>query len=285
VVEEAAHGANGIVFRARSGPVALAATVSQVDGRGRAARELAALTAMAAADLGRAPRPLGVTRLDGVDVLFSEWCDGLPLPEAPPPGTEVWERVAEAYAEVRGRCDATGLEPTVLGVDFAQVVEDLRRRLRLFDDPDGERVASAAERSVPADLPPARPALVHCEASLANFLLGEDGELTIVDWENSGSGDACFDPANVVTAPQHAQHPPEAWDGLFVRHAQALGDERLAGRTRAHARVMAAWWVVRLRQEQAAPTRRLAGVAALAGDLLGERLQRCEERAAAVLGL
>lgn len=259
--------------------------MSQVDERGRAAREHAALSALSEAGLERAPAAYGIVRSDGLDVLFSEWREGEPLDDAPPPESPAWRDVVDAYAEVHGRCDPGSLRPTVLGVDLAQVVEDMRARLRLFDDGEGTRVVEAAERRIPDRLPPRRRALVHCEASLANFVRAADGSLTIVDWENSGLGDACFDPANIVLAPQHAHRELAAWDELFVRHARLLGDEGLARRTRAHAEVLAAWWVVRLRQERAAPTPRLAGVASAVRDSLEQRLSACEERAAAVLGL
>lgn len=55
-----------------------------------------------------------------------------------------------------------------------------------------------------------------------------------------------------MLAPQHARYDLAARDELFVGHTRLLGDERLADRTRAHAIVMVAWWVVRLRQERAA---------------------------------
>jgi aminoglycoside phosphotransferase (APT) family kinase protein len=282
-VAEVARGSNGIVFRAKSATQDLAAKVSQIDGRGRAGRELEALTTIWAAGHAYVPRPLGVVREGSVDVLITAWCDDEPLPDSPPPAATAWGAIAEAYAAVHGIPVGPSLEPTVLGVDLAQVVEDMRGRLRLFDCPTGEAVAIAAERSVPPGLPPSRRSLVHCEASLRNFLGGTDGSLTIVDWENSGLGDPCFDPANLVMAPQHARHELMDWDELFVRHATLLGDVRLAQRTHAHARVMAAWWVIRLQQELAAPTPRLKGVASPARELLAQRLAACEERAAKLL--
>jgi aminoglycoside phosphotransferase (APT) family kinase protein len=283
--EEVARGANGIVFRVRSATDDFAAKVSQVDARGRAARELAALQAAHDAGLSCMPRPVRVLRTRDVDVLFSGWCEGSPLEEAPPPGAPAWDAIVEAYSAVHRLSDLGALRPTVLGVDLAQVVEDMRSRLVLFADGVAESFAAAAERSVPHDLPPARTSLVHCEASLSNFLRGSDGRLTIVDWENSGTGDPCFDVANVVMAPQHAWHDLALWDELFVRHAELLGDVRLAERTRVHAHVMAAWWVVRLRQELAAPTPRLPGVTPFGSELLDQRLARCEERAVKLLRL
>jgi len=282
-IEEAARGSNGIVFRVRSASEDLAAKVSQVDGRARATRELAALKAGWEARIACMPRPVGVVREGDVDVLFTGWSDGAPLEESPPPGSEAWDEIVEAYAAVHRRSRSWALRPAVLGVDLGQVVEDMRSRLELFDDAVASSFATAAKRHVARDLPPARPTLVHCEASLSNFLRGKDGELTVVDWENSGIGDPCFDAANIVMAPQHARHDLSSWDELFSRHARMLGDDRLAERSRAHAVVMAAWWVVRLRQELAAPTPRLRGVVPFGTAPLEERLARCEERAARLL--
>ncbi|HET7758477.1 MAG TPA: phosphotransferase [Gaiellaceae bacterium] len=239
-----------VVFRVRSASDVLAAKVSQVDERERAAREDAALRVLAEAGLGCAPAPQGVVRVDGLDVLFSEWVEGKPLEEAPPGDSPAWRAVVDAYAEVRRSSDLR-LAPTVLGVDLPQIAEDAQAapavRRRRWRPRRGPREASHAGR--PAAAPP-RP--LHCEASLANFLRGSGGSLTIVDRENSGLGDACFDPANIVLAPQQARYDPAARDELYVGHARLLGDERLADRTRAHAIVMVAWWVVRLRQERAA---------------------------------
>jgi aminoglycoside phosphotransferase (APT) family kinase protein len=179
----------------------LAAKVSQVDERERAAREDAALRLLADAGLGYAPAPQGVVWVDGLDVVFSEWVEGRPLEEAPQSDSPVWRAVVDAYAEVHRGSDPRSLAPTVLGIGLPQIVEDMRRRLRLFDDGDGDRVVDLARRRIPDDLPTPRHALVHCEASLANFLRGSGRSLSIDDWENSGLGDACFDPANIVLAP------------------------------------------------------------------------------------
>jgi aminoglycoside phosphotransferase (APT) family kinase protein len=283
-VEEAARGSNGIVFRVRSVSDDLAAKVSQVDERSRAARELASLEAGRDAGLACMPRPAGVTREGDVDVLFTGWCDGTALEdESPPPEAPVWGAIVEAYAAVHRLTGSPTLRPAVLGVDLAQVVEDMRARLGLFEDAVAGSFTAAAERLAARALPPATPSLVHCEASLSNFLRGADGGLTIVDWENSGAGDPSFDAANIVMPPQHAHHDLTSWDDLFISHAEKLGDVRLAERTRVYARVMAAWWVVRLRQELAAPTPRLPGVASFGSESLEERLARCEERAARIL--
>jgi hypothetical protein len=105
--------------------------------------------------------------------------------------------------------------------------------------------------------------------------------VTIVDWENSGRGDPCFDVANVVSTPQLAGHDLSGWDGLFAEHAELLGDASLADRTRAHARVMSAWWVVRLHQELTAPTPRLPGIERQQG--VEQLAALCEVRAAELL--
>ena len=287
-VEEVARGSNGIVFRARSGAEDLAAKVSQLDERDRAGRELAAFELLARRGVTVAPEPKGVVRMpDGVPVavLFAGWRPGAPVGQPPGPRSPVWQSILEAYAAVhRVELDGVRLRPAMLGVDVHQVVEDMRRRARLNGDRASEPLIDAAGRSIESTLPTGQARrLVHCDANLANVLL-EGERTTIVDWENSGWGDPCFDIANIVLTPQLADQPLADWEPLFAAHAELLGDASLADRTRTHARLMAAWWVVRLRQELAAPTPRLPGVVRFGDTSTEERLARCEERADLVLG-
>jgi thiamine kinase-like enzyme len=74
-------------------------------------------------------------------------------------------------------------------------------------------VAAALARS-PRPLAPA-----HVDASAANFLLGGDGRLWLVDWEFSSMADPAWDPASVLM--QRAVHDDEAAQ-RFV--AAVLGD-------------------------------------------------------------
>jgi thiamine kinase-like enzyme len=74
-------------------------------------------------------------------------------------------------------------------------------------------VAAALARS-PRPLVPA-----HVDASAANFLLGGDGRLWLVDWEFSSMADPAWDPASVLM--QRAVHDDEAAQ-RFV--AAVLGD-------------------------------------------------------------
>jgi thiamine kinase-like enzyme len=74
-------------------------------------------------------------------------------------------------------------------------------------------VAAALARS-PRPLAPA-----HVDASAANFLLGGDGRLWLVDWEFSSMADPAWDPASVLM--QRAVHDDEA-ARRFV--AAVLGD-------------------------------------------------------------
>ena len=287
-VEEVARGSNGIVFRVRSGEEDLAAKVSQLDERDRAGRELAAFELLARRGVAVAPEPKGVVRSpDGVPVavLFAGWRSGSPVERPPEPDAPLWRPILEAYAAVhRVELDGAALRPAMLGVDVHQVVADMRSRARLNGDTASEPLIDAAESSVESTLPANQARrLVHCDANLANVLL--DGErTTIVDWENSGWGDPCFDVANVVMTPQLADRSLADWEPLFAAHAELLGDGSLADRTRAHARLMAAWWVVRLRQELAAPTPRLPGVARFGDASTRDRLARCEDRARDLFG-
>jgi hypothetical protein len=82
--------------------------------------------------------------------------------------------------------------------------------------------------------------------------------------------------------PQLAEVDVSEWDNLF---AELFGDAGLAERTRSHARVLAVWWAVRLRQELVAPTWRLAGVEHLHEPSTERLAALCERRAAALLGL
>ena len=287
-VEEVTRGSNGIVFRVRSDAEDLAAKVSQLDERDRAGRELAAFELLARRRVAVAPEPKGVVRSpDGVPVavLFAGWRSGAPVKKPPEPEAPVWRPILEAYAAVhRVELDGTALRPAMLGVDVQQVVEDMRARARLNGDTASEPLIDAAAGSLEPTLSTSRARrLVHCDANLANVLL--DGErTTIVDWENSGWGDPCFDVANIVMTPQLADRSLAEWEPLFVAHAELLGDAALADRTRAHARLMAAWWVVRLRQELTAPTPRLPGVARFRDSSTKERLALCEQRAHALFG-
>jgi len=93
-----------------------------------------------------------------------------------------------------------------------------------------------------------------------SLVLVDETGVTILDWENSGWGDPCFDVGDLVASPKLLGRDVEELEQLIELHAERLGDARLAARTRAHARLMVAWWVVRLQQELSAPTPRLEGV-------------------------
>ena len=289
VVTEAARGYNGIVFRARSADADLAVKVSQLDERDRAGREHDSFALLADRGVTVAPEPKGVVRSPGgipVAVLLAGWRSGNPVEQEPAPSSPVWRAIVEAYAAVhKVELDGANVRAAVLGVDLPQVVGDMRRRAKAGGDTTSEPLIDAAERSIEPAPPTGRGRrLIHCDANLANVLI--DGErTTIVDWENSGWGDPCFDVANIVMTPQFADRPFAGWEPLFATHAELLGDDALADRTRAHARVMAAWWVVRLRQEISAPTPRLAGVVRPDEVSREERLARCEERALELLEL
>lgn len=283
-ITEVARGYNGIVFRARSADYDLAAKVSRIDERDRAGRELDALGLLQGRHQPVAPEPVGVVRSpDGIPVaiLLAGWLPGMPVEHAPAPHSGVWSNIIETYASIHAQelYDLhPSLRPAVLGVDVGQVVTDMRGRA----DGTHDALIDAADASIPATLPTGLSRrLIHCDANLANVLL--DGSAKIVDWENSGWGDPCFDIANIVMTPQLADRSLEDWEPLFVKHAGILGDPRLAERTRAHALVMAAWWVVRLRQEIATPTARLSGVERPDIQTRKELLEKCEERAAALL--
>ena len=284
-ISEEARGYNGIVFRARSVDQDLAAKVSQIDERDRAGRELDALALLGDSQLRIAPEPIGVVRSpDGIPVaiLLASWLPGTPVEHAPPTDSDVWLTLAESYASIHALelSAHTSLRPAVLGVDLKHVVDDMRRRVSGTSDP----LIAAAEASISATLPTGQSRrLIHCDANLANVLRAES--LMIVDWENSGWGDPCFDVANIIMTPQLADRSLDDWEPLFVKHAELLGDPMLAERTHAHARVMAAWWVIRLRQEIAAPTPRLSGVERSDLQTQEELLEKCEERASALLAM
>jgi hypothetical protein len=141
-LKEIARGHNGIVFRARSSTEDLAAKVSQVDERGRAAREAAALELLSESAV--APRLVGVVHESegiAVDVLLTGWCDGAPVEAAPSAESPVWSAIVRTYARVH-RLEARG-NPAVLGVDLAQVVDDMRRRATTLKEPPRALIEAA----------------------------------------------------------------------------------------------------------------------------------------------
>jgi thiamine kinase-like enzyme len=76
------------------------------------------------------------------------------------------------------------------------------------------RTVESALARAPRPLAPA-----HVDASVANFLLGEDGRLWLVDWEFSSMADPAWDPASVL---MHRAPDDDAAARDFV--AAVLGD-------------------------------------------------------------
>jgi aminoglycoside phosphotransferase (APT) family kinase protein len=250
-LERAAAGANGVVYRVERGGELLAAKVSAVDERDRGGREWAALRALRRAGLAVAPEPFHLEREPSglpVTVLVEEWIDGKRV-EVPP------AELADVLAGVH-RVEPDGCPDAVLGVGPVQVLGDLRRRAEGLDATGVERVAAAAANAVGATAP-RRPGLLHVDGNVDNLVATADG-LRILDWENAGTGDPCFDVADFCVHPSAPALPA----GLPERHAEALGHPELARRTRAYVSLLVAWWVVLLRRELASPRPRLAGTRA-----------------------
>lgn len=259
VVSLAARGHNGVVYRAQSDTCILAAKVSNIDGRDRAGREKKALAAIGALQdrgvpevIATASRPNGL----GIDVVLMTWCEGTPLHASPPTTSPLWERIVHALAEIHNLPIVEPLPEAVLGVSPRQVVEDMRVRLVPSDD----QLFARAARSVPDTLPPGPRSVIHCDANLENVLVADDGSITIVDWENAGLGDPCFDVGDLLASPALVTRDPAELAPLAKLHAQLAGDERLVERTLLYSQLMIAWWVIRLRQELRSPVPRLDGV-------------------------
>lgn len=283
-IELAARGFNGIVYRARADDDDLAAKVSRLDDRDRVGREVDALETLGALGYTGVPKLVGAIReIEDmpVAVVLMGWRQGEPLAAPPAPGSSVWAHVVRALAEIHmlEPVGGSSLRDAVLGLSLDQVVEDMLRRTH----GSSELVVRAAE-GVPRSLPPARRSLIHCDANLRNVLVDHDGAVTVLDWENAGWGDPCFDVGDLLASPQLLALDAQRFEPLIELHAELLGDPQLADRSRAYARLMIAWWVVRLRRELHTPSPRLDGVQRMTEGALQDLLSAYEARAELLFG-
>lgn len=269
-----ARSGNGVVFRATGDGEPYAVKLSPVDARLRGIREHTALVALARTGLAVAPRPHGLVVPDaGPSVLLTSWLDAVPAGEPDPAAC-----VALVAALHRHTLDRpAAVLPAFLGTP-ARLVAELRRVAARAARRDVDAVvAEVCARTDAPDGEPVRPALLHHDANLDNVVSTAGGP-RLVDWENAGWGDPCYDVADICTHPGAYADRPDLWPGLVERHAADLGDPALARRSWAFIRLLTALWAAVCHAEASRPKPRLAGTRRFSPQVQREQAGQYVER-------
>lgn len=246
-------GANNLLYRATSASADLAVKFVIRDGRDRAGREHAALSALRDAGLDVAPAPVLLDRTAYEQpVVAQAWLEGAVLP-SPPETDEEWLALIEHLSAIHGVTrERTGrpVRDAVLTMRSAsEGIERIREQLARIperDRPDDlRRLADRIERMPLPTWPAPRLALCRDDPNVAN-LIWNDGACRSVDWENSGWGDPAFEVADVVTHASYVDVPEGRRRWFLERYAARSPDPMLLTRADTYVRLMLVWWVARL---------------------------------------
>lgn len=271
-------GMNGLVYRAeREIGRPLAVKICQRDERNRARREFSAMQALNKAGydvcpqgIYLAPEPVG---LPG-EAIISEWLLGEPLETYPPPqDRQTWEALLESLAQAHSLTPEESRVGLLNAALYLCQPEDVLREinLQLGRLPQGK--IGALDRSqlehvlkVASQIPllrwnhPVQVGLVHCDANARNMILF-DGEIRLVDWENSGWGDPAFDIADLCANPFYGMPLPvkhHAW--MMDEHSRLLDDPHLPQRAALYTRLLHVWWLMRNGRYLTEANNRLKGI-------------------------
>lgn len=281
-ITQAAHGMNGVVYRAQhdDGRDHAVKVTLRDPIRDRAGREFAALTALQ--HTGVTPAPVALYRdppeLPEESVVVAQWINGERLNDQ--------DRL-NAHRQIQtALLAAHRLSPQQTQVRIAPAVmpvlhpDDLLRSCEIYytrlPEPDSrlQRLIERARMVLPARWGQTlRAGLIQCDA-IPNNALTDGQRLVLVDWENSGWADPAFDIADMLAKPVFGGDLNDAErEMLAAEHGERLQDADVAGRVRVYVRGMIVWWAIRLTLQLAQPPRRIAGVDAFPRDYL-ERQQK-----------
>jgi len=271
-------GMNGLVYHAeREIGYPLAVKICQRDKRNRAGREYAAMQALDAAGSGVSPKPLYIAPdppgLPGAAII-SEWLAGKMLEAYPPPQDQAsWLAILESLAQVHSLTPEESSLKLSNAATSIREPEDMLREInaqfaRLPEGKIGqlernqlEHLVAVATRSTPLRWKQSSPiSLIHCDSN-PNNMIEYDGEIRLVDWENSGWADPAFDIADICANPAYGMaFPAEHHAWIMVEHSRLLHDPTLPARAAIYTRLIHVWWVLRNGRYLVEANTRLKGV-------------------------
>lgn len=271
-------GMNGLVYRAeRDNGQPLAVKICKRDERNRAGREYASMQALHEAGCDVAPKVLYLAPepagLPG-SVVISEWLPGETLTAYPTPGDHpTWVALLESLAQVHSLTPQESTVQLSNAMMYLIQPEDVLRELNAQLARLPHSKIGALDRSqfdhvlgVASQIPslrwghPVQIGLIHCDPNARNMILFE-GEIRLVDWENSGWGDPAFDIADLCANPFYGMPLPvehHAW--MMDEHARLLDDPHLPQRAALYTRLLHVWWLMRNGRYLTEANNRLKGV-------------------------
>lgn len=250
-------GMNNRLLRATgpAGDFAIKFTIR--DERDRAGREWTALSLLAQAAPGLAPRPVLLDRHSHPQpVIVQEWLAGHAAATAPANAAE-WTRLCRhllAIHQAEIPPEHPAVRPVVLYVTSPQQALDAVRMqhncLPAADWPGPVPALLAQAEAIDwPGWPPPRLCFCRADPNIRNFIR-RPGAWASVDWEYSGWGDPAFEIADLLTHAAHIDWPEAQRRQLAEAYCAASPDPaiaaRVAERMAAYEPLMLLWWTLRL---------------------------------------
>lgn len=274
-VERGGRGLNSSLYRVRVGNDLFACKLFVADERRRGEREWFALSALQAAGLKVAPKPItfapeGPLPLPAIVV---DWQEGVTLTQQPPLASDIAHLVA-LLADVHRVAPAPDMEflpaylqPPNYEAYLCEVQSQFRQvqtwaadgswrsqRLPVWANeipellPLAEQVLAAAQDAVGragTDGHCRAPHLIRADGNLDGVLRLTGGNLVILDWTCSGRGDPAYDLAGLRWHPQSLKVPAATWTAALEAYPAPAGEPEFGERLATYNRLVPAWWIAR----------------------------------------
>jgi len=265
IIQRIWGGANNALYKIETENGTLACKLCVDDGRQRAVREFGALSAIQAAKVDIAPRPVFIDESKVIlpyPVVIYHWVEGCTL-EVPLSSLQLENLLASyhcLHSIKSGAYPALKLTAWFHWFDFDAYLREIRELAACYAPwlakqiPMGASLANRIESCIETceafietskvspqkDSIPLR--LTRVDPNPANAILGSDGHLRWVDWEYSGWGDPALDIAELRW---HAALQPlgeEALHWLRINYKPSFMDPGFGARLRVWDHILAARW-------------------------------------------
>lgn len=254
-------GMNGLTYRVDDAHLPdhpLAVKLRKRDERHRAQREFSALQALQSLPTPVAPKPISLhlnkDDLPG-DVVVAGWIHGEVLGDLGIASLTRWESILVTMSAVHTLqpADAPNLVDAVLPIrSIHDVIAEIEKRwARLPDGQLGEitkaeiggLVEEFKAHSMQQSHQPSQIGLIICDTNPSN-MIDHNGQIFIVDWENSGWADPAFDVADLLVRPQCADLTSDTRSWVLNRYAELMRSPAIPERILAYERLMLIFWLI-----------------------------------------
>jgi len=253
-------GMNGIIYRAdnstASSPIAI--KMRKRGERYRALREFNALKLLDDLSIPIAPKPIALypdrPLLEG-DVVISNWVEGDVLHNLSDAPFHLWENILTTFSKFHA-IQHTNHHPILESVSQTRSTENVLIDIeaRYAQLPEGQwgqitkndirNIIDEYKKNRPPNLPPATYiSLITCDAN-PNNMIYHHGNITLIDWENSGWGDPASDIADLLIRPNCATLPDDMKQKIIRRYAQMMNLPELEARIIAYEYPMLIVWLI-----------------------------------------